>query len=85
MITKENVRSTIKPNEIEILETKVFVAENIREVSEEDFEGFEFNLKEYEKDEYINTLAEKNKDLEVQIIENEEALIELYEMVGGLS
>lgn len=84
MVIKELVKSTIKPKEIEILEAKVFVAEDIEDFSEEDFEGFVFTLKEYTKDEYINELAEKNKSLESQITETEEALIELYEMRGVL-
>lgn len=84
MVIKESVKSTIRPKEIEILETKVFIAEDIKDFSEEDFEGFMFTLKEYTKDEYINELAEKNKSLETQITETEEALVELYEMRGVL-
>ena len=58
-------RSTIEPQAIEILETKVFVSSNVTPVNEQGteeqpgFVGFEFNLSEYTKDEYIRVQAER--------------------------
>ena len=62
-------RSTVRPEEIEITETKVFVASDISMVTEPEtesqpgFAGFEFTLTEYDKDEYIRIQAEENKQV----------------------
>ena len=63
--------SNIKPDSIEITETKVFTANNIVEVIE-DLEGtetiqYEFTLKEFSKDEYIKFNAEQQKELEEEL------------------
>ena len=66
-------------------ETKVFVASDITPVNEPDtdeqpgFIGFEFQLVEYEKDEYIKMIDEKNKSLETQVDNTMIALCEMYE------
>ena len=57
-------RSAIKPRGLELTETKVFVYSDITPVSEEQgdmpgFNGWEFNLIEYEKDEYISTIEQR--------------------------
>ena len=69
------------------METKVFVASNIEEinetVSEEEFNGFQFELTEYSKDEYIQILNEKNTSLEGQTTDAYMALCDVYELVGG--
>ena len=56
--------STEKPNAIEITDKKVFVAENIQPYEiEQDFgvqvSGYQFNLTEYDKDEYILLMAQQ--------------------------
>lgn len=56
--------STEKPNAIEITDKKVFVAENIQPYEiEQDFgvqvSGYQFNLIEYDKDEYILLMAQR--------------------------
>ena len=80
-------KSTVRPQDVEILETKVFVASNIEEVTEtigeEEFNGFQFDLTEYSKDEYIQMLNEKNTSLEGQITDAYMALCDVYELVGG--
>lgn len=64
MIDYGTQRSTVKPLELELTETKVFVASNITPVNEPDtedqpgFTGYEFGLVEYDKDEYIKLQAE---------------------------
>ena len=87
MIDYRKQKSTVKPQEVEILETKVFVASNIKAVSEtigeETFEGFEFDLTECTKDEYIHLLDTKNQSLESQITDAYLALCDVYELVGG--
>ncbi len=80
-------RSVIKPQEIEITETKVFLYSNVKLIEEQGaedqpgFTGYEFDLVEYEKDEYIELQAEKNKALETQMTDTQIALCEVYEMM----
>lgn len=85
MIDYGTQRSTVEPLELELTETKVFVASDITPVNEPDtdeqpgFIGFEFQLVEYEKDEYIKMIDEKNKSLETQADNTMIALCEIYE------
>lgn len=87
MIDYGTQRSTVKPLELELTETKVFVASNISPVAEpgtEDqpgFTGYEFDLAEYGKDEYIKIQAEKNAALEQQVTDTQIALCEVYELM----
>ena len=80
-------KSTVRPQDVEILETKVFVASNIEEINEtvgeEEFNGFQFELTEYSKDEYIHLLDAKNQSLESQITDAYLALCDVYETVEG--
>lgn len=83
------VQSTERPSDVDIRETKVFVASDIKEVKEEGtdgqpgFEGYSYNLKEYDKDEYIKSLQDKNAELEDETTQVQVALTEVYEMIGG--
>lgn len=89
MIDLGTVQSTVKPADVDIKETKVFVASDIKEVKEEGtgeqpgFEGYSYKLKEYDKDEYIKTLQDKNTELETETTQVQVALTEVYEMIGG--
>lgn len=80
-------RSTVKPLELELTETKVFVSSDIVQVDEPEtdeqpgFTGYEFTLTEYEKDEYIKLQAEKNESLGQQVTDTQVALTEVYEMI----
>lgn len=80
-------RSTVEPLNVEILQTKVFVASNIipveETIGEETFNGYEFDLVEYDKDEYIEMLDERNKNLEENITQTQIALCDVYELIGG--
>lgn len=81
-------RSTVEPQAIEILETKVFVASGVTPVNEQDteeqpgFRGFEFYMTEYTKDEYIRVQAERNQTLEEEVISTQLALCDVYELLG---
>lgn len=88
MIDYGTQRSTVKPLELELTETKVFVASNVSPVDEpgtEDqpgFTGYEFDLVEYGKDEYIKIQAERNASLEQQVTDTQFALCEVYELMA---
>lgn len=88
MIDYGTQRSTVKPLELELTETKVFVASNISPVDEpgkEDqpgFTGYEFDLAEYGKDEYIKIQAERNAAIEQQVTDTQLALCEVYELMA---
>lgn len=87
MIDYGKQKSTVKPDELELTESKVFVSSNITEVNEPGtdeqpgFTGYEFTLTEYEKDEYIKIQAEKNESLGQQVTDTQVALTEVYEMI----
>lgn len=87
MIDYGTQRSTVEPLELELTETKVFVASNITPVNEPDtedqpgFTGYEFDLVEYDKDEYIKLQAEHNAALEQQMTDTQLALCEVYELM----
>ena len=80
-------RSTVKPEDVEITESKVFTYESITEIKVENPESddkvtmYEFTLTEYDKDEYIRIQAEKNASLEEQMTQAQEAMCEIYEMM----
>ena len=79
-------RSTDRPLDVEVLQTKVFVASNIQQVTvtieEETVTEYEFNLMEYDKDEYIRMMSDKNDELEQQVTDTQLALCDVYEMLG---
>ncbi|WP_202946818.1 hypothetical protein, partial [Rhodanobacter spathiphylli] len=50
------VRSTISPKPMVIDEFSVWIHKNITEVSENEFIGYEYDMIQYEKDEYIMLL-----------------------------
>lgn len=80
-------RSTVKPEDVEITESKVFTYENITEIkvknpeSDDEVTMYEFTLTEYDKDEYIRIQAEKSASLEEQMTQAQEAMCEIYEMM----
>lgn len=83
------VQSTVKPSEVDIKDTKVFIASDIKEVKEEGtdgqpgFEGYSYNLKEYDKDEYIKLLQQQNEELATEVTNTQMALCDVYELIGG--
>jgi len=82
-------RSTVKPDEMVIDDSSVWVCTDIVEVSEEGtddmdagFIGYEFNMVQYSKDEFIKIQADKNSSLENELTETQLALCDVYEMIG---
>lgn len=81
-------RSTVKPEDVEITESKVFSYEDITEIkvknpeSDDEVTMYEFTLTEYDKDEYIRIQAEKNTSLEEQMTQTQVALCDVYEMLA---
>lgn len=82
------VRSTEQPEQKVIDEYSVWIAENITLVSEAGtdelpgFEGYEYDLTQYTKDEYIKMIDERNAALETQVTDTQLALCEVYEMLA---
>lgn len=80
-------RSTVKPDAVVIDDNSVWVHTDIKEVHEsvgedQSFDGYEFNMIQYEKDEYILMMSEKNSELEKQVTDTQLALCEVYELLG---
>lgn len=68
MVDYGKVRSTVKPESIVIDDFSVWQHTNIQEVSENvgeenEFKGFEFNMVQYTKDEFILQQAAMNQEL----------------------
>lgn len=83
MIDYGKVRSTVKPDELEIDEYSVWVNSNIKEIEvqseDESHTEYEFNQVRYTKDEYIKLIDERNTTLESQLTDTQLALCEIYE------
>lgn len=81
-------KSTVKPDEMVIDEFSVWIHSDIQEVSEpgiddqEGFTGYEFNMVQYTKDEFIMQQAEQNKVLQEEVTNTQLALCEVYELMG---
>lgn len=79
----ENVRSTEKPEEKAIDEYSVWIAENVHTVSvtveDQTVEEYEYDLTQYDKDEYIKLLDERDQSMESDITNLQLALCDMYE------
>lgn len=87
MINYGKVRSTIKPEPIVIDEFSVWQHTNIQPVSENvgeenEFMGFEYEMIQYGKDEFILNQAAEKEVLQQQITDTQLALCEVYEMIA---
>lgn len=85
----QKVRSTQQPEPKVIDEFSVWIAENITPVKEEPtgendtgFEGYECDLTQYTKDEYIKMMDDKNSALQEEVTSTQLALCDVYELVG---
>lgn len=81
----QKVRSTMQPEQKVIDDYFVWIAENITSISETEeqsgFEGYEYDLTQYTKDEYISMIDEKNTSLEAAVTDTQVALVEVYELL----
>ena len=79
-------KSAVEPKAVEITESKVFIATEIELVTvkmdEQEIQEYQFNLVEYDKDEYIKIISEKNEELEQQMTDTQLALCDVYEMLA---
>lgn len=80
MIDYGRQRSTVKPELMVLDENSVWVNTNIHAVEEAVgdavFSGWEFNMAQYTKDEYIRML-------DTQLTGTQLALVDVYELIGG--
>lgn len=80
MVDYGKQRSTVKPEPMVLDENSVWVNTNIQAVEETVgdavFSGWEFNMVQYTKDEYIRML-------DTQLTDTQLALVEVYELIGG--
>lgn len=82
------VRGTMKEvPEIEVNVDTVYVRANIERIEEEDFVGWEYDETQYNKDEFIELISNKNKELIQENELNKQAIAELTlllsMMIGG--
>ena len=75
-------------NKLSIDDYSVWIAENITPVTEAGtdeqpgFTGYEYDLTQYTKDEYIKMIDDRNASLEDQMTQAQEAMCEIYEMMA---
>ena len=83
MVNHGKVKSTVKPESIEIDENNVWVNSNIKSIKEtndeHEFIGYEYDMVQYEKDEYIKYITQNQNQ---QITDVQLALVEIYESMG---
>lgn len=76
-----------EPLAVEVTASKVFVASNIEQITVQDEEGshteYQYDLMEYDKDEYIHMMTEKDTSMEQELTDTQIALCDVYEMLLG--
>ena len=50
-------------------------------IDDQEVQEWQFNLFEYEKDEYIKIISERNLELETELTDTQLALCDVYEML----
>lgn len=81
----KNVRSGVQPEQKVIDDFSVWIASDIQPVKETGdpgFEGWEYTLTQYDKDEYIKMMDDRNASLEADLTDTQLALAELYESMA---
>lgn len=81
------VRSSVKPKPFKFDDYSVWVYTDVQEITEnvgeeDEFVGYEFNMVQYTKDEFILNQAKENETLQQQITDTQLALCEVYELMG---
>lgn len=81
------IRSTVRPEPLELDEYSAYVNTDIVEIAvdidRETHTEYEFNQIRYSKDELIKLQAEQIASQNAQLTDAQLALCEIYEMVGG--
>ena len=85
-----NTRSNTQPEQKIIDEYSVWIASDIQPVHEagaadqdgSGFDGYEYTLTQYDKDEYIKMMDDRNAALEADLTDTQLALAELYESMS---
>lgn len=84
----DDTYSAKQPEQKVIDDYSVWIAENITPVTEAGtdeqpgFTGYEYDLTQYTKDEYIKMIDDRNASLEDQMTQAQEAMCEIYEMMA---
>lgn len=84
MINHGRVQATVQPEPLVVDEFSVWIASNVTAINTEGtgdepgFTGYEYDLVQYDKDEYIKMQSDKQADLESQILDTQEGLVEVY-------
>lgn len=86
MVDYGKVKSTIRPESVVIDDYSVWENTSIEAVSENvgtetEFNGFEYSMVQYDKNEYILKQAQANAELSDQLTETQLALCDVYEMI----
>lgn len=88
MIDYGKVTSFVKPEPKVIDEYSVWINTDIKEISttipekpEELVTLYQYNQVQYDKDEYIGMIDDKNAMLEAQVTDTQLALVEVYELM----
>ena len=80
------VRACERPEAVVVDEHSVWVASGVQSVTVRDESGehteYEFNLVQYEKDEFIHGMIEQNQSLEQQLTDTQIALCDVYELIA---
>jgi len=74
--------SEAQAKELIVNKDTVYVHTDITKVEEEE-NLYEYHEIQYDKDEYIKLMSEKNRELEEQVINTQMALCEIYEGMEG--
>ena len=77
------IRSTVKPEPLELDEYSAYVNTDVTEMAV-DIDGekhieYEYNQIRYDKNEYIKLLSKQNTEFEEQLTDTQLALCEIYE------
>lgn len=88
MVDYGKVRSKVRPESVVMDDFSVWRHTDIREVSENvgeenEFVGYEFNMVQYDKNEFILNQAAENSALQQQVTDTQMALCDVYELIGG--
>lgn len=82
----KNVKSSQieNPGKIEVGIDTVYIRENITKITEENFQGWGYDEKQFSKDEYIKFIAEENyKNQSEQAQANAEMVELVFSLMGG--